>query len=77
MWNKHMMCSATKKAQVRERYMDRVSEIMHQECKYLKLHAAAKKKTPHTLNTKWCVMESREILGEESDKRETHNFSHF
>ena len=63
MWKKHMVCSATKKVQVCKRYMDRVSEITHQGCKYLKLHVAAKKKTPHTLNTKGCVMESRENVG--------------
>ena len=76
-WNKHMMCSATKKAQVRKRYMDKVSEITHQGCKYLKLHVAAKKKTPHALNAKGCVTESRENVGEENDERKTHNFGHF
>ena len=68
MWKKHMMCSATKKAQVCKRYMDRVSEITHQGCKYLKLHVAAKKKTPHTLNTKGCVTKSRENVGKKLRK---------
>ena len=57
-----------KKAQAHKRYMDRVSEITHQGCKYLKLHAAGKKKTPHALNAKGCVTESRENVGKKLTK---------
>ena len=28
-WDKHMMCSVTKKAQAHERYMDKMSRMMH------------------------------------------------